>query len=72
MTDRELEEREKREKRRHRGQRLCGLFLVLFCVLAFVLASTGTTMEARDGTAAAVVLPIGLYLLFGKEIQIHG
>ena len=50
-----------------RKQRLMGAALVAIAALVLLLASTGKTDEDRDATAALLVGPLGLYMMFTKE-----
>ena len=45
-------------------QRLMGLGVLWMC-------STGVTVEDRDGTAVVLLAPLGLWLLFSKQILIY-
>ena len=35
------------------------------------MCSTGVTVEDRDGTAVVLLAPLGLWLLFSKQILIY-
>lgn len=52
-------------------QRLMGLALVLISVLLIVICSNGATVEEQDATAVLFTLPLGLYLIFTKNICIY-
>lgn len=52
-------------------QRLMGLGLVLISVLMIVICSHGVTVEDQDATAVLLTLPLGLYLIFTKNICIY-
>lgn len=51
-------------------QKLMGIALIAICALMFWLASTGVTPEEKDCTAVLLIAPIGLYMLFSKQIVI--
>lgn len=62
-------------KKKHRSkknlkQKLMGFSLIVICVLIFCIASTGNTLEERDCTAALLIAPLGLYLIFSKQVVI--
>lgn len=63
------------ERRRYRRkileQRIIGLVLLVCCVLALWLCSTGTTPQDQDATAVLLIVPIGFWMLFTKEIVIY-
>lgn len=74
------EEKKMYERRRRRSktrsqvmlqQRLMGLLLVVLSVVMLIVCAHGTTIEDRDGTGAFMVLPMGLYLIFTKNICIY-
>jgi hypothetical protein len=48
-----------------------GAVLLLITIGVFWMASTGTTFEDKDCTAALITLPFGLYLLFTRHIVIQ-
>jgi len=48
-----------------------GVGLLLICVFVLWLCSTGTTPEEQDATAAVLLAPLGLWMLFTKEIVIY-
>jgi len=48
-----------------------GVVLLLITIGVFWMASTGTTFEDKDCTAALITLPSGLYLLFTRHIVIQ-
>ncbi len=52
-------------------QRLMGLGLLTCCVLVLWLCSKGTTPVDRDATAAVLLAPLGLWMLFTKQIVIY-
>ena len=54
-----------RQRSRTRNQ------LLLITIGVFWMASTGTTFEDKDCTAALITLPFGLYLLFTRHIVIQ-
>ena len=41
------------------------------CALVLRMCSTGVTVEDRDGTAVVLLAPLGLWLLFSKQILIY-
>lgn len=51
-------------------QKLMGIALIAICALMFWLASTVVTPEEKDCTAVLLIAPIGLYMLFSKQIVI--
>ena len=51
-------------------QKLMGIALIAICALMFWLTSTGVTPEEKDCTAVLLIAPIGLYMLFSKQIVI--
>lgn len=51
-------------------QKLMGIALIAICALMFWLVSTGITPEEKDCTAVLLIAPIGLYMLFSKQIVI--
>lgn len=51
-------------------QKLMGIALIAICALMFWLASIGVTPEEKDCTAVLLIAPIGLYMLFSKQIVI--
>ena len=52
-------------------QRLMGLGVLAYCALVLWMCSTGVTVEDRDGTAVVLLAPLGLWLLFSKQIPIE-
>ena len=52
-------------------QKLMGLVLLVICAFVLWLCSTGTTPEDRDATAVVLLAPMGLWMLFTKEIVIY-
>lgn len=62
--------RNQRKAAKLRQQRLIGLGLLMISALAYVVASTGTTVIDRDVTVLFLTVPLGFYLLFAKEIVI--
>lgn len=51
-------------------QKIFGLVLLVISIGVIILASTGKTPEDKDATAILFTVPIGLYLLFTKEIVV--
>ena len=54
-----------------RKQRLMGLVLVAIAALVVAIASTGETVEDRDATAALIIGPLGLYMVFTKDYVLY-
>lgn len=52
-------------------QKLMAIGLLLICAVVLWLCSTGTTPEDRDATAVVLLVPLGLWMLFTKEIVIY-
>ena len=52
-------------------QKLMGLGLLVVCAFVLWLCSTGTTPEDQDATAVVLLAPLGLWMLFTKEIVIY-
>lgn len=50
-----------------KDQRIVGVALILICIITVILATQGTTVEEKDVTAVLLLLPLGLYALFGKK-----
>lgn len=48
-----------------------GIGLLLICAVMLWLCSTGTTPEDQDTTAVVLLAPLGLWMLFTKEIVIY-
>lgn len=61
--DRQREHRRRQRRQYFLKQRLTGIFLLLFTILAVML--TG-----GDATIAIITVPLGLYLVFTKEMVI--
>lgn len=51
-------------------QKMLGLVLLVISIGVIILASTGKNPEDKDATAIFFTAPIGLYLLFTKEIVV--
>lgn len=47
-----------------------GIALLLICAVVLALCSTGVTPEDQDATAVVLLAPLGLYMIFTKEIII--
>lgn len=63
----------KKKKVRNRlivTQRLMGLGLLVISAIVILIASTGKTIEDRDATVVVFTLPLGLYMLFCKDVVI--
>lgn len=54
-----------------RKQRFMGVALVAIAALVVLLASTGETPEDQDATAALLVGPLGLYMIFTKSYILY-
>lgn len=52
-------------------QKLMGIGLLLICLFILWLCSTGTTPEDQDATAVVLLAPLGLWMLFTKDIVIY-
>lgn len=52
-------------------QKLMGLVLLVICAFVLWLCSTGTTPEDQDATAVVLLAPLGLWMLFTKDIVIY-
>ena len=52
-------------------QRLMGLGLVAISALVVLMASGGTTPEDQDATAAVLIGPLGLYMMFTKDYVLY-
>ena len=52
-------------------QRLMGLGLVAISALVVLMASGGTTPEDQDATAAVLIGPLGLYMMFTKTYILY-
>lgn len=52
-------------------QRMIGFAMLIISAVLFAVASTGTTLETKDGTPLIFTVPLGIYLLFWKEIVIY-
>jgi hypothetical protein len=51
-------------------QKLMAIGLLLICAVVLWLCSTGTTPEDQDATVVVLLAPLGLWMLFTKEIVI--
>jgi len=52
-------------------QKLMGLALLVICAFVLWLCSTGTTPEDQDATAVVLLAPLGMWMLFTKDIVIY-
>ena len=52
-------------------QKLMAIGLLLVCAVVLWLCSTGTTPEDQDATAVVLLAPLGLWMLFTKNIVIY-
>ncbi len=64
LRDKQRESRRQQRRQYFLKQRLTGIFLLLFTILAVML--TG-----GDATIAIITVPLGLYLVFTKEMVIE-
>lgn len=58
-------------RRKMIDQKLIALGLLACCAVALWLCSTGTTPEDQDATAVVMLVPLGLWMLFAKDIVIY-
>jgi len=49
-------------------QKLAGIILIAVSILLIKMVSGGTTLEDSDATGALITIPLGLYLLFTKDL----
>lgn len=61
--------KEKKEKLRTQKRR--GFVIVGICVLSVVLCNTVPILRGSDLTGICIILPIGLALIFSKDILIY-
>ena len=54
-----------------RKQRLMGVGLVAISWLVLLLACTGESPEDQDATAALLVLPLGLYMVYSDDYLLY-
>lgn len=54
-----------------RKQRLMGVALIVISWLVVLLACTGKTPEDQDATAALLVGPLGLYMLYSDDYLLY-
>lgn len=54
-----------------RKQRLMGVGLIAISWLVLLLACTGERPEDSDATAALLVLPLGLYMLYSEDYLLY-
>lgn len=52
-------------------QRLMGVAMVVIAGAVVALASTGTTPEDQDATAAVMIGPLGLYMIFTRDYILY-
>lgn len=52
-------------------QRLMGIGLLLICAVVLWMCSKGINPEDQDVTAVVFLAPLGLWMLFTKEIVIY-
>ena len=62
--------RNQRRRKLFIGQKLMGLCLLAISAVLVWMALGGVTVEERDITAVLLFLPLGLYLIFSKQILI--
>lgn len=51
-------------------QKFMGIALLVICAILLVFCSTGKMVEDHDATAVVLLAPLGLYMIFTKEIVI--
>lgn len=61
--------KEKKEKLRTQKRR--GFIIVGICVLSVILCNTVPILKGSDLTGICIILPIGLALIFSKDILIY-
>lgn len=61
--------KEKKEKLRTQKRR--GFVIVGICVLSVILCNTVPILRGSDLTGICIILPIGLALIFSKDILIY-
>lgn len=66
-----MKEQETRYKRRLLEQRLIAVGLLAMCLLLLLVCTAGPEPEDRDVTAAVMLAPLALWMLFSKEILIY-
>ena len=54
-----------------RKQRLMGVGLIAISWLVLLLACTGESPEDQDATAALLVLPLGLYMVYSDDYLLY-
>ena len=54
-----------------RKQRLMGVGLIVISWLVLLLACTGESPEDSDATAALLMLPLGLYMVFSEDYLLY-
>ena len=54
-----------------RKQRLMGVWLLAISWLVLLLACTGESPEDQDATAALLVLPLGLYMVYSDDYLLY-
>lgn len=52
-------------------QKLMGIGLLLICAVVLWLCSKGATPVDQDATAVVILAPLGLWMLFAKDIVIY-
>ena len=52
-------------------QKLMGLAMLIICAIVLWLCSKGTTPVDQDATAVVLLAPLGLWMLFTKDIVIY-
>lgn len=48
-------------------QVVCGLALLVFSAVIWIMASGGTSPEDKDITVTLILVPMGLWLIFTKQ-----
>lgn len=71
MRQVEMTRNEQRYHKKLMEQKLMALGLLACCLAMLWLCSTGTTPEDQDATAVVLLAPLGLWMLFTKEVVIY-
>jgi len=66
-----MKEQETRNKQRLLEQRLIAIGLLAICAVLFMVCAAGPEPEDKDVTAAVMLAPLALWMLFSKEILIY-
>lgn len=62
---------DKAKRERLRTQKRRGFLIVGICVLSVVLCNTVPILRGSDLTGICILLPIGLAMIFSKDILIY-